>query len=217
MIYFIFILMVTLALSFIILPFPLQFLKSKIIISIILVGVTILGYIEWGGAFAYHHFVQQQKQEKRSKALLQSLKNPDEIIERLKQHLSNSPESAKGWYLLGRVYVSRSKWELAEKAFSKAYSLHPDEEAYAINYIESIWQLNSQKFNQKILLMLKEVLKKNPKQLDALSMLAIAAFQDENYSLAVSYWQRMLAILPENSDEAKSIRKAIAKAYRLRP
>ena len=56
------------------------------------------------------------------------------------------------------------------------------------------------------------MLLKNPKQPDALAMLAMDAYQEKHYQIAINYWQQLLIITPPNSDAAKALRKAIAKA-----
>lgn len=43
-------------------------------------------------------------------------------------------------------------------------------------------------------------------------MLAMDAFVSHAYEDAIRYWQRLLKLAPEQSEEAQAIRKAIAKA-----
>ena len=60
------------------------------------------------------------------------------------------------------------------------------------------------------------VLKSNPKQPDALAMLAMDAFLSKAYSQAIAYWERLLVLVPKDSEDALAIRKAIAKAQQRR-
>ncbi len=143
---------------------------------------------------------------------MQSIKNPAQLIERLKARLESEPESARGWYLLGRLYASQGQWTSARDAFQRSYELNPEDMSATINYAQSLWQLNQQHFNDQVRNLFKTVLKKNPDEPEALAMLAMDAFMNHDYPSAIDYWQHLLKLAPEQSEEARMIRKAIAKA-----
>ncbi|MBI2786478.1 MAG: tetratricopeptide repeat protein, partial [Legionella longbeachae] len=142
----------------------------------------------------------------------QSIKSPQELIDKLRAKLNVSPKSAKGWYLLGRIYSSQDDRQNAVDSFAKAYQLSPDNEQYAVNYAHSLWVSKNQQFTEQITELFARLLKNNPNQPDALAMLAMDAFVSHAYEDALSYWQRLLKITPPQSEEALAIRKAIAKA-----
>ena len=118
--------------------------------------------------------------------------------------------------MLGRLYASQGTWEKAKAAFAMASELEPDSEKYRINYAQSLWQLNHQAFNDAIRAVFFSVLKSNPEQPDALAMLAMDAFLSKAYSQAIAYWERLLVLVPKDSEDALAIRKAIAKAQQRR-
>jgi cytochrome c-type biogenesis protein CcmH/NrfG len=144
--------------------------------------------------------------------MLRSIKSPDELITKLKEKLDNTPKSAKGWYLLGRLYVNQNDFTQATEAYAKAYKLAPANEQYVVNYIHGLWKLNNQQFNSRILRLLKELLDRSPNQPDALAMLAMNSFLSHDYEGAINYWQRLLKLTAPQSEEASAIHKAITKA-----
>lgn len=170
------------------------------------------GYYFWGGFAGWQHYTHQKNSQIRAQQMLKSIKNPQELIAKLKAKLDKNPESAKGWYLLGRIYSTQQANHEALEAFAKAYHLKPGDEQFAVNYAHSLWQSNNQQFNPEIIKIFNSLLRNNPKQPDALAMLAMNAFMSHAYEDAINYWQRLLVLAPEQSDEALAIRKAIANA-----
>lgn len=191
-------------------------LRSHRVVSIFLVFIIFVlactGYYNWGGFLPWHEYMHQKQSKALAQQLLKSIKSPEELIDKLKAKLYAHPDSAKGWYLLGRLYTSQNEEQNALNAFAKAYYLNPKEEQFAVHYAHSLWQLNKQQFNPEILGVFQSLLKNNPKQPDALAMLAMNAFLSHDYDGAINYWQRLLELAPEQSEEAMAIRKAIAKA-----
>ncbi len=171
-----------------------------------------LGYWQWGAFSDWQHYRQQLEHQKKLTALMQSAKGPDAIIRRMEAKLQTEPDSAKGWYLLARLYSSQAKWQQASNAFETAYRLEPENEAYKVYYAQGLWQLNHQQFNDQIRGLFHSLLNKNPNQPDALAMLAMDAFMSHAYNDAINYWQRLLEMTPANSEEALALRKAIAQA-----
>lgn len=186
--------------------------KSLFIIIPLMVCSLTLAYWQWGALPQWSEYQQQQEKQKKIVALMQTIKGPEQLIAKLKASLRANPNSAKGWYLLGRIYASQGEWLDAKAAFEKAYQLNPADETIVVNYGQSLWQLNQQQFNDTIRTIFNGLLQKNPQQPDALAMLAMDAFGSKNYQSAIDYWQKLLKLAPEHSEEAQMILKAIAKA-----
>jgi cytochrome c-type biogenesis protein CcmH/NrfG len=195
-------------------PFRRHVLASGLLFVVIL-GALFGGYYSWGGFGQWQDFIQQRQMEQRAQQLLKTVKGPQELIERFKIKLVENPKSAKGWFLLGRLYSSQNDMHNAGNAFAKAYQLEPEDEQFAVSYTYNLWMLHHQQFNSEIIGLFKKVVEKNPNQPDALAMLAMEAFKRQAYEEAITYWQRLLKLAPEDSDEANAIHQAIAKAHNL--
>ncbi|MBA2656041.1 MAG: tetratricopeptide repeat protein [Tatlockia sp.] len=208
-----FLILILLALPIILYPFG----KSKayrIVVPLVIV-FSCLAYFNWGAWPEWKANLQKEASKQRIAAVLQTIKSPEELVERLKQRIAQEPDQARGWYLLGRLYASQGQWIEAREVFFKAHQLNPQDELVTVNYIQSLWQLNHQTLNKQINTLLTKVLLTNPKQVDALSMLAIDAYKQENYLEAINYWQKLLKLAPKQSEDAMMIRKAVAKAQAL--
>jgi cytochrome c-type biogenesis protein CcmH len=200
-----------LASTLIVYPLRRHFMVSSLLIPLIFV-LSFTGYYYWGGFGKWQDYIQRQHEKMQAETVLKSIKSPQELIEKLRAKLDDSPKSAKGWYLLGRLYTGQNEKQNAADAFAKAYQLNPNEEQYAVNYAHSLWQLHNRQFTGHITEIFTNLLKNNPNQPDALAMLAMDAYESHAYEDAISYWQRLLKLAPQQSDEAQAIRKAIAKA-----
>ncbi|KTD15522.1 cytochrome c-type biogenesis protein [Legionella gratiana] len=200
-----------LASIFIVYPFRRRFIAIFVLIPVIFV-TAFTGYFYWGDFGSWQQYVHLLDTQKKANDVLKTIKSPQELIEKLRAKLDDTPKSAKGWYLLGRLYSSQNEKQNAVAAFAKAYQFHPEDEQYAVNYAHSLWVFNNYQFTVQTTEILSRILKANPNQPDALSMLAMDAFTSHAYEDAIDYWQRLLNIVPAQSEEAQSIQKAIAKA-----
>ena len=187
-------------------------IKTCGFLSLLIVSLVVVAYGHWGAWPELRHHLQQQASLQQLQRALQSMKGPDALIDKLKIRVMQEPRRARGWYLLGRLYASQGDWKKAEVVFLKAHRLAPDNEQFTVNYAQSLWQLNHRTFNHNIRMLFLSVLKKNKDQPDALAMLAMDAFVRHADQQAIDYWQRLLDLLAPQSEDAKAIRKAIAKA-----
>lgn len=184
------------------------------VLSVMLVLAVVTLYHQWGGWQAWQDFQEQQVKAKLAKQLMKQYKTPTALIDSLRQKVLQHPNSAKGWYLLGRLYASQNEWHSAHQCFMKALRLQPEDEQYVVNDSYARWQLNQQRFNKNIRRALHRLLLKNPQQPDALALLAMDAYQQKHYRQAILYWQSLLRMTPPESEAALAIRKAIARAQK---
>lgn len=191
-------------------------LRRHLLVSLLLVPVifalSFTGYYFWGDFAKWQDYLQHQESQSQAQNMLKNIKSPQELIEKLRARLDDTPKSAKGWYLLGRLYAGQDDRKNEVAAYAKANQLEPANEQYEVNYAHSLWQLNNRQFNAQITDLFQHLLKNNPNQPDALSMLAMNAFVNHAYEEAIAYWQRLLKLAPAQSEEAAAIRKAIAKS-----
>lgn len=169
-------------------------------------------YWHWG---AYPELTQHWtslEHQARVQAILSDIHSPQELVARLKLRIEASPNNPKGWYLLGRLYASQSEWRNACESFAKAHDLNPKDSTITVNYGHALWQINHQQFDASIRALYQTVLAQNPKNADALAMLAMDAYLQHDTTQAIHYWESLLALVPANSEDAAAIRKAIAKA-----
>lgn len=175
---------------------------------------AILLYMHWGSWGKLHEYQAEIQRQNKLNLLLKHLPDKMVLINKLKSHLDQSPKSAKGWYLLGKLYASEGQWRLARESLNTALLLQPGDSKIQLQYALISWQFNQQKLDKNARLLLENILTKQPEQLDALAILALDAYQQAQYQKAIAYWNKMIAILPADAPESDAARQWIAKAYR---
>jgi cytochrome c-type biogenesis protein CcmH len=184
----------------------------RIVLPIFMMVISLAMYWQWGAYPALEKLEQQKKQQAFTKEALKQFKGPEDVIKRMELHLKQTPDSAQGWYLLGRLYASQQKIEKANTAFKKAYQIDSKDLKIKFQYMETTYYVNGQKLEGEAKRLLSEILDETPFQLDALNFAASDAYTHKNYSLASYYWQKMLEVLPEGSKEKRVVLDAIANA-----
>ena len=132
----------------------------------------------------------------------------------LRSHLVNEPNDAQGWVLysrLGRVFKDKN---LALDAIEKALQSAPDNVDIELEYIELKIKIGDEYSQQTAQLMLVNFLKKHPQNYDAWSMYGFIALQQEDFSAAISHWQKMLGLVEVNSERATMLNNSIAYAQK---
>jgi cytochrome c-type biogenesis protein CcmH len=113
------VLMLLAALALVIMPLLRNPTKHTVIVVIILI-ITV-------PAFSIIFYLKQDTQwlmTERNAIAMEKLRaqlgTPQQIIAKLEQHLQQHPDSAEGWYLLGKLYLDQQQMDKAKIAFTKA-------------------------------------------------------------------------------------------------
>lgn len=179
--------------------------------GLLLGGIFLYCYL--GSFNQWHLHLKRQNHNKKVKDILAKYENITQITEKLKATLKDDKNSAKGWYLLGKLYSSQGQWMHAKSAFAKAHFFLPDEKNITINYVESIWHTNNHApLDNHAKNLLIKILNNDVNQPDCLSLLAMDAYISKDYDLAIKYWKQLQMNVTQNSKEAKMLDKAILKA-----
>jgi cytochrome c-type biogenesis protein CcmH/NrfG len=126
--------------------------------------------------------------------------------------LSERPDSAQGWYLLGRLYISQAEFTKAVLAFRKANQLTPQQPPIMMAYAESLFLTHGKRLTPLASQLLHQILLKTPNNLEVLNLLAVDAYNKQQFLAAVNYWEQLVYFLDPASKDAKVILQAIATA-----
>ena len=180
------------------------------VVAIPILAITL--YLQWGDSTGVAERLAMQKNTPEIHKELALYHNPQQLIKRLQEILLQRPTSARGWYLLGRLYVSQGEFPNAVAAFKKANQLQPQQPQIMLQYAESLYFANGQKLSPMAIELLKQVLIKMPNSLDTINLLAMDAYNKHDYPVAIHYWESLLNFLAPTSDDGKTILRAIAEA-----
>ncbi|MFD0966893.1 c-type cytochrome biogenesis protein CcmI [Seminibacterium arietis] len=155
------------------------------------------------------HFYTKM-QEEQSKPLTEIELQQFTVALRFK--LQKHPNSAEDWWTLGQLAMALQKGQLAHDSYAKATALDPENVTYKLAFARVLmFSQNDMDKNQGQNL-LKEVLRKDHTNIEALSLLAFQYFEKGEYKMAAVSWAMMLRLLPENDSRIPLIEKSINAA-----
>lgn len=124
--YFLLTLMLLSAVIWLTIPFAKNqaiFSKKFLTLIFIFIFCATLLYQLSGNSYALHQWLATGEKHYQLQTEVAQLGGIDGIIARVKQKLQNHPDDAKGWMILGKLYLFENKTEKAKEAFQKADAL----------------------------------------------------------------------------------------------
>ena len=135
------------------------------------------------------------------------------LVDKLKQN----PDDPSGWALLGRAYRATGRFDDARDALKHARDLAPDDPDVLVEYAEALALATPEhRIAGEPRAMIDKALKIDPQNQHGLWLAGIADSQEKNYVAAIATWNRLLPLLPKDSDVLASVKKQIAQAEALR-
>lgn len=185
--------------------------KTFLFLTIALPLFSIIFYLYNGNSQLLSKTFTAQKEAAEIIAVRKSLGKPQHVIETLQQHLAKNPNSAEGWYLLGRLYFTQQEYSKSVNAFEKAYTLNKKNPDILFQYAQALY-LTEHSLNGKPAALLKQLLALQPTNALAINLLAVAAFNEKHYQHAILYWEKLLPYYSPESADGKALLDAIARA-----
>ena len=125
---------------------------------------------------------------------------------------TQTPDDGEGWALLARSYVELKQYREAAEAFAEAAKRITNDATLLADYADALGMANGKTLRGEPAALAQRALKADPKQPKALALAASAAFEVKKYREAAAYWERLRAVLPQGSDEARGVEVNIAEA-----
>lgn len=137
-----------------------------------------------------------------------------DIMLGLRTHLANDATDADGWLLYSRLGMVFKDTELALDAIKKAYALTPNSVDVVLVYVQLKMQKGDQYSQQQAEMMLQQLLIDHPTEIQAWSMYAFMALEQQDYPKAIERWQQMLPLVEANSKQAGMLQDSIEYAQK---
>ncbi|MBI2752404.1 MAG: c-type cytochrome biogenesis protein CcmI [Betaproteobacteria bacterium] len=137
------------------------------------------------------------------------------MVERLVQRLKREPENVGGWILLGRSYNMFGRFRESADAYANAVKLRPTDAQLLADYADALGMALGRNLAGEPEKLVARALQIDPRNLKALALAGTIAYERKDYSAAAAFWERMLPLLPPDSDDARSIRANVEEARSL--
>ncbi len=136
-------------------------------------------------------------------------------IESLTQRLVKNPEDGEGWATLARTYVRFGRPPEAISAYATAASLLPHDAQLLADYAYALAATQGKSLRGEPEKIIGRALEADPKNVKALALSGGAAFEKEEFEIAVAQWRQLLALIPPESDMARRAGGSIKQAQDL--
>ena len=136
----------------------------------------------------------------------------ESMLAALETRLKKNPDDAEGWYVLGRAYVAQQRIVDAETALARAVKLAPKEARYLSHHAEVLALADQGDLQKRARAEFEAALELDPQEEKALELAGLAAYQREDWALAVFYWRHLLKRLPPGSEFYQDIEAALKQA-----
>ena len=136
-------------------------------------------------------------------------------VEKLAKRLEQNPNDPQGWMMLGRSYMMLERFPDAANAYERATALNDKDASLWADYAEALAMSKGRRLAGKPVEALNHALQLDPKNEKALALAGSAAFEAADYQKAIDYWQKLLPLLPANSETARDVSDQLARAKEL--
>ena len=177
--------------------------KALPVLAAIMVPVLGLGL--------YLHFGASDKVELTAE-FSQPPQSLEDMVSRLERAADAQPESAEGWYFLGRAYMAQNRPADAARVFERSATLAGRQPELLGQWAQAQYFADNKQWSEKTQALTDEALKADPKEVTSLGLLWIAAFEDKRFADAIGYWQRLMNELPEGDPARAALQGGIEKA-----
>jgi cytochrome c-type biogenesis protein CcmH len=148
----------------------------------------------------------------RARTFAEQPQSIEEMTARLEASVQDNPESAEGWYFLGRTYMAQERAGEAAKAFERAVGIAGREPELLGQWAQALYFAGSKQWTEQLQALTDEALKADPAEATSLGLLGIAAYESERFAEAIGFWERLVAVLPEQDPSRQAIQGGIARA-----
>lgn len=190
------------------------FLASAGIVCVI---AALVLYQRWGSApdVAIHQ-LQQQKNQLDYQDMLQN-RQPDpqralEFMAAVEARLEQKPESTQYWFVLARSAMEVGDYARAVNAYERILPLDPEASIVKGELAQAMFLRDKNRISPAIVHLAESALLLDAQNTTALGLLGINAFEQKNFTAAVEYWQRAVAILGPEAPGSQALQGGIARA-----
>ena len=137
------------------------------------------------------------------------------VLDNLITRLNNNPEDIEGWFMLARTYAIMNRYDEAASTYAKLNEVVPNDPQILSDYADVLAMTNQGSLIGKPAELIEEALELDPEYPKALALAGTAEFEKNNFDQAAAYWERLLAVIPPDSQLAQSVKGSIDEANTL--
>lgn len=168
-------------------------------------AVPLLGiglYLHWGASDKVE-LAREMREQPRT---------IEEMTARLEKVVQAQPDSAEGWYFLGRTYMAQERAGDAARAYERAVQVAGRQPELLGQWAQALYFASQKRFTPEVQALTEEALKADANEVTSLGLLGIAGFEEGRFKDAIGYWERLIAVLPQDDPSRGALQGGIERA-----
>ncbi|HYC42092.1 MAG TPA: c-type cytochrome biogenesis protein CcmI, partial [Noviherbaspirillum sp.] len=137
------------------------------------------------------------------------------MVASLAARLQNEPDNIEGWHMLARSYNAIGRYKEASDAYARLVQLVPRDSNLLADYADTLAMAQNRTLVGEPEKLAGKAVEIDPQNIKAIALWGSAAFERKDYAAAAQRWQKILPLVPADSDVARSISGSIAEAQQL--
>ncbi|HJV74180.1 MAG TPA: c-type cytochrome biogenesis protein CcmI [Noviherbaspirillum sp.] len=135
----------------------------------------------------------------------------ESMVATLEQRMQNEPDNVEGWTILARTYSALGRYQQANEAYARLVKLVPNDASLYADYADTLAMAMDRSLQGGPEKLIERALAIDPKNIKALALSGSAAYERKDYALAAERWQKILPLVPPDSEMARSVTGNIAE------
>ncbi|MEJ8568531.1 tetratricopeptide repeat protein [Elongatibacter sediminis] len=137
----------------------------------------------------------------------------DDLTERLRSRLTESPEDLEGWVLLARTYKTLQRYDDALSALETARRLQPDHPVVMVEWVEArLFASGNPRITANMVMQMEQAVGAQPGLQKGYWLLGLAAAQRGDDQAAINWWEMLVGQVEPDSGVAQAVQAQIAEA-----
>ncbi len=128
----------------------------------------------------------------------------------LRTKLAKNGDDQVAWMLLGRVAMSLNEFDMAQQSFDKVLQINPEHLGVLVSYSQVLLLEGSEANMTRAAGMLSRVLKNEPTNIDAISLLALIAYERHDWTQAKAAFEVLLSTMGPDDSRYTMVEQRIA-------
>jgi len=190
-------------------------LKKVLGLAVVVPLATFVLYSFWGASAEVGQAASLKRHMANIDAQVKRLGSRKNVIALMEQRVQETPQQSRGWYLLGKLYFGGGDFEHAVSNLQRAYQLEPNNMEIVLGLCEARFYQHHQQLDDMTKSLVQGILHEQPKNANAINLLALDAFNRKHYGDAVQYWEHLIPLYPADSEDGKALLGMIARAQKL--
>lgn len=139
----------------------------------------------------------------------------EQLVAGLAARLKENPADGEGWAMLGRSYSVLDRHREAAEAYANAVRHSPPGADLLAAHANALAMAQGQRLQGEPERLIAQALELEPDNVKALMLAGSAAFEKKDFKGAIARWERVLEVLPPDSDVAELVKDGIDDARKL--